>query len=138
MNNVLSTREVIINIEGGTFGTGSMKDFDIEGNEDIYSNKTSFWVHECIFGLNCKIHKETFEGKKLLSMIESKCPLSELKYYIDFCVLKQLDVETVYALLEKSKVEAFEKGKRERSNEIKKLLDIEEGPFYSSSINPSW
>lgn len=64
------------------------------------------------------------EGEQITDMIDSEKPAKEIYDYIDQVVMKHVSVELINKAVDSIKKYSYEEGRRDLSNEFKKLMHL--------------
>ena len=107
---------------------------DIEGDHGISENRVSYWITDCIMGIDCTVFKDTKEGQKISKMREEKKGVKVIQNYIDSLVLKRIDVVVFKNLLKNEQDKYFRKGEESKQEEVKEVLGVHDimGVLYAS------
>lgn len=90
---------------------------------NISSNAVSYLFTGGIFGIQCVVMKNSVEGVKLSSLINtSEGDLTKLDEYITRMLLKRIKPSEMIGLIKKIKTEAYERGRRNKASEIRDVL----------------
>lgn len=96
----------------------------LKGEHSISENSKSYRISDLIFGCDMTIFKNTPEGKLLTSMIERNVELYDVEKWLNATLLKNIDPEVLIRGIEEHYQLGFERGRRDKANEIRDALDL--------------
>ncbi len=107
----------------GNYGCSAVRNFDVpKGN--ISENSVSYWISKCIADVSIRVMKDTKEGNRIKTLIETK-KWEALENYIDSLVLKRIKPEIMRNHIENQIDIAYEKGKDMKATEIRIALGLQ-------------
>jgi hypothetical protein len=121
--------EVIIKTKHGFQETGvtTIKTFSIPGDHDISDNQMCFRVSEYTpFEFGLTIFKDTPEGITLSKMIADKKDLELIKLKVLKWYLQKASPRLLVSKIKDIQRVSFEEGQKNKANEIKKALGVEQ------------
>jgi hypothetical protein len=113
-----------VTIGKGDEGTTTIHVFDLPGTHNISQNSRCYRISDLIFGCDMTIFKNTPEGKLLTSMIERNVELYDVEKWLNATLLKNIDPEVLIRGIEEHYQLGFERGMRDKANEIRDALDL--------------
>lgn len=104
----------------GNRGSGSSRvsmDYD-----NIYDNRVSFWINDCVMDTGMTIFKNTPEGIELAKMIAEKASPLAMQEFLDDLVLKNITPEVFKRVLADFTEKTYERGRDSMARDLRSLI----------------
>lgn len=114
----------ILQVGNGYCGISSVLCKSLPEDMNISENSLAYWISNVVGCSTLIIKKDTYEGKILEQKINSCENSSSIRNFILKTWLSHISVEQLEITINLLKTESHSKGKREKLEEVKKVLDI--------------
>lgn len=109
----------------GNYGCSATIIFGVEkGN--ISENGVSYWITNCICDMGMVVMKDTPEGQRITTLIESGKTGDILQNYLDKIILKRISPAILKLKIQQAIDDAHDNGKEMKADEIRRVLGIRE------------
>lgn len=118
-------------IGDGDKGNSSVAIHIEPGNYSISQNKVSFWICLYLFDHEMVVFKDNEHGEKLNTLLENESPRDEIYDFLSRLFLANVEPCSIRTRMENIMKISFERGKKAKAQELRRVLGISEDGFWS-------